>query len=988
MGLATVIGAQLVAVIFVTLGHVYAFTTPDFGFGIDDQGFVQNIDRRAARIQGLRRGDRLVGVAPISSPATDGRERAAASARGPADPVRGPGAGGEGEGARGKEGGTDVTDVIDIQSAFHWLVLQREVGMRPARFVFERGSGGSGARPVTVSATLTGRHPPVWPSAGWSLGSFAVVLVLCVVLWVSRRGEPGLAWYIVVLLNVYIVLYGFTHMKELLPSAPLFLGYLFFDLFTLPLLMHLFLRFPTPVGWVRRRPWLPLLLYVPQVALTLATAGGYLRLMQAPTLARQQQVLLLGKWFIPLVFLAYLLGGMAVMIVRYVTSPVERRKQIQWVIYGGVMAGFLTAFFSIFQWRTSHASWLLESSEYLLPVYALLALTIGFSFLEFRLVDVERIVHRSLVYGVVSGLVVVIYLALSGGLGFLLTKVFNTTSTTVSVAATVGAAALFFPLRRAVQANVDRLFFRHRTVYEEILAQASSEFVTMLDLDRLSKVLLEMLVTKLNRRHAILLLAGEDRRLRPVRAAGRSVSLDGELPAVDSFTLRKLRAHASGETVAVARLLADVQPPRLARELAEIFSTMEASLLVFLVTRDRILGLLALGPRADGSMVSRDEITMLEALGRQLAVVVQNASAFTEIDTLNRDLARQRREILALKDRLEAENVYLREEIQEAARHGEIVGESAAIRQVLAQVARVAPTAATVLIHGESGTGKELVARAIHSSSDRRDRPLVTINCAAIPEGLLESELFGHEKGAFTGAVARQPGRFELADGGTLFFDEVGDMPLALQAKLLRALQEREFTPVGATRPAQVDVRVISATHRDLEARVAQGSFREDLLYRLNVVPLPLPALRERVEDIPLLAEYFAAELARRHGKAITGISRRAMDRLQAYPWPGNVRELANVMERAVVLSDASVLDEEVTLPRVRDRGDVPAEGDGDGLAGQAFVPFHDAVRDFKREYLRQAIETAEGNRAEAARRLELQRTYLYRLEKQLGLKP
>ncbi len=935
--LGVLLGAQIVAVAYVSLGHVFAYTTPDYGFQVDVEGYVQLVDpdREASRV--LKTGDRLVAV---------GR---------PGDrPTR-------------------------IRSGFHWLRTSRALGRHPAQFVFERDG-------LRFQARLTGKSPPIWPDVGWSMGSFLVVLVLCVVLWVSRRGAPGLSWYIVVLLNTYIVLYGFTHMKEILPSVPLFVGYLFFDLFTLPLLMHLFLRFPTPVGWVRRHPWLPLLLYVPQVALTLATGVGFVHLVQDPGLGPQTNLLLLGKWLIPLTFLAYLLGAMAVMVVRFLHSPVERRKQIQWVIYGGVVAGFLTAFFSIFQWRTSHVSWLLESSQYLLPVYALLALTIGFSFMEFRLVDVERIVHRSLVYGLVTALVAVIYLALSGGLGFLLTKVFNTTSTTVSVVATVGAAALFFPLRRAVQANVDRLFFRHRTVYEEILAHASSEFVTMLDLDRLSKGMLEMLVTKLNRRHAILLLAGPDRQLRPVRTAGRPVEIQGELPAVDSFTLRKLRAHASGETVAAARLLEHVQPPRLAREFAAVFDGVEGSLVVFLVTRDRILGLLTLGPKVDGSMVTRDEITMLEALGRQLSVVVQNALAFSEIDTLNRDLGRQRREILGLKNRLEAENVYLRGEIQQAARYGEIVGDSEAMQQVLARVERVAATDATVLIMGESGTGKELIARAVHGASERRDRPLVTINCAAIPEGLLESELFGHEKGAFTGAVARQRGRFELADGGTLFFDEIGDLPLSLQAKLLRALQEREITPVGGRRPLKVDVRVVSATHRDLERRVAEGAFREDLFYRLNVVPLVLPPLRERVEDIPLLAEYFAELFARRTGKAVTGIARRAMDRLLHYRWPGNVRELANVIERAVVLSESTVLDEEVTLPASRDRigkaGEPSPSDEPDELR-----PFHDAVRDFKRDYLERAVDQAGGNRAEAARQLGLQRTYLYRLEKQLGLK-
>ena len=249
------------------------------------------------------------------------------------------------------------------------------------------------------------------------------------------------------------------------------------------------------------------------------------------------------------------------------------------------------------------------------------------------------------------------------------------------------------------------------------------------------------------------------------------------------------------------------------------------------------------------------------------------------------------------KARLEQQNLYLQEEIKSSRDFDEIVGRSPALTAVLENVRRVAPTDACALISGETGTGKELIARAIHSLSKRRDKPLVKLNCAALPSGLIESELFGHEKGAFTGAIARRVGRFELADGGTVFLDEVGELPLDVQVKLLRVLQEREFDRVGGGIPQRVDVRVIAATNRDLAKAVRQQQFREDLFYRLNVFPIQLPALRDRREDIPLLAHYLLKKYAMQIGKPMDGLSPEAMERLQAYPWPGNVRELENVIE-------------------------------------------------------------------------------------------
>ena len=269
--------------------------------------------------------------------------------------------------------------------------------------------------------------------------------------------------------------------------------------------------------------------------------------------------------------------------------------------------------------------------------------------------------------------------------------------------------------------------------------------------------------------------------------------------------------------------------------------------------------------------------------------------------------------VLAEADRarLSEQNLYLQQEIKSVHNFEEIVGRSPALSAVLDKVCRVAPTDATVLIYGETGTGKELIARAIHSASQRRDKPLIKLNCAALPAGLIESELFGHEKGAFTGAIARHTGRFELADGGTIFLDEIGELPSETQAKLLRVLQEHEFDRVGGTSTKKVDVRVIAATNRDLKKAVGDKAFREDLYYRLSVFPIQLPPLRERPEDIPLLAQYLLDKFATRVARRFDGIDSATLRRLVAYPWPGNVRELQNVLERAVILSAGPALEVE-----------------------------------------------------------------------------
>jgi formate hydrogenlyase transcriptional activator len=328
------------------------------------------------------------------------------------------------------------------------------------------------------------------------------------------------------------------------------------------------------------------------------------------------------------------------------------------------------------------------------------------------------------------------------------------------------------------------------------------------------------------------------------------------------------------------------ESPRL-QERAKAFGVNSVCYLP-LTTARRRLGALAFACKQAGAYDAAD-MDFLQQVANQVAVAVENALAFQEIATL--------------KDQLAKEKAYLEEEVRTEHNFGDIIGDSAVLRRVLKQVETVAPTPSTVLIRGETGTGKELIARALHDLSPRKGRTFVKLNCAAIPTGLLESELFGHEKGAFTGAIAQKIGRFELAHQGTLFLDEAGDIPLELQPKLLRVLQEQEFERLGGTKTIKVDVRLVAATHRDLAKMVADSRFREDLYYRLNVFPVVLPPLRERPEDIPRLVRHFTQRFARRMGRRIETIPADVMEALVRYPWPGNVREMQNIIERAVILS-------------------------------------------------------------------------------------
>jgi formate hydrogenlyase transcriptional activator len=391
-----------------------------------------------------------------------------------------------------------------------------------------------------------------------------------------------------------------------------------------------------------------------------------------------------------------------------------------------------------------------------------------------------------------------------------------------------------------------------------------------------------------------------------------------------------------------------------------------------LISRARVLGVLGLS-RIEAISFSKDDVYFLTQVASQVAIAVENALAYGQI--------------AGLKDKLAQEKLYLEDEIRSNANFEEIVGTSPALHRVLKLVETVAPTDSTVLIYGETGTGKELIARAIHNLSPRRSKTFVKLNCAALPAGLLESELFGHEKGAFTGAIGQHIGRLELANQGTLFLDEVGEIPPELQPKLLRVLQEREFERLGSTRPIRTDVRLIAATNRDLAAMVQEQKFRSDLFFRLNVFPVELPPLRERPEDIPLLVRHFAEEFSRRMTRTIETISAETMNALCQYRWPGNIRELQNVIERSVILSSGASLN--VPVAELRSRT-MPAPADDTMQAKPTRrAPVRSILAEVDRNQIARALKETNGRvggPGGAAARLGLKRTTFITRMKKLGI--
>jgi formate hydrogenlyase transcriptional activator len=501
---------------------------------------------------------------------------------------------------------------------------------------------------------------------------------------------------------------------------------------------------------------------------------------------------------------------------------------------------------------------------------------------------------------------------------------------------------------------VESQFYREQLAHErdrsQLLLRVNNTLVTNLNLRELLKSISGSLGTVMPHEAAALTLYDEPSNELRVAAfdfpdhdnpcfAGKAIPFEGN-PIGEAFTTRKTTFVNYNPTT---------------------HNGMAAGCAAPLIFRDRVLGVLAIKSSRPHAF-SPDDAELFEQVANQVAIAVENALAYNEIETL--------------KNKLEKEKLYLEEEIRSEYNFEEIVGSSSVLKRALQNVQTVAETGTTVLIYGETGTGKELIARAIHNLSERHERTLVKVNCAAIPTGLLESELFGHEKGAFTGAIDRRIGRFELAHQGTIFLDEVEDIPLDLQSKLLRVLQEQEFERLGSSRTLRVDVRVVAATNADLARMVEEKKFRSDLYYRLNVFPINVPPLRERPEDIPLLVHFFANKFAQQMRKRIESVPKETMAALVAYHWPGNIRELQNLVERAVILSRGSTL--EVPLTELKQPAKTVIHMNG-GIT----------LENVERDHILKVLDDAKwviGGPTGAAARLGLNRTTLNHRMRKLGI--
>jgi transcriptional regulator with GAF, ATPase, and Fis domain len=504
--------------------------------------------------------------------------------------------------------------------------------------------------------------------------------------------------------------------------------------------------------------------------------------------------------------------------------------------------------------------------------------------------------------------------------------------------------------RSSLERGIERALFPARLAARAAVLQFSLNLVKLPRQADLGKQLTLTLFESLRLKGVVLYLRA------PKSGDFSLVCAEGEIQVPPLVHARSL----SEQPYALVRLTGESS--RAAAELATQALDWEACVPVW--ADGTCLALIGLGPKRSSAAFDNYDVTLLTVVSAQLAVALKNAEYVHEIE-------QQKAAIEEFQKRLEAENISLRAEVQSVSEFKGIIGSSGTLQRALALVERIAPSNASILITGETGTGKELIARAIHELSPRRQGPLISVNCSAIPRELAESELFGHERGAFTDAVGERPGKFELANGGTIFLDEIGDLPLELQGKLLRVLQEHVVQRIGSHKMRQLDLRVVAATNRDLQAEMRRQWFREDLYYRLAAMVVQVPPLRERVEDIPILARYFLERAAATHQRPIKGFAPEALDALCRYSWPGNIRELQNVVERAVLLCASEVIRPEYLSD----------------LATAPPLPFGRAIREEKRRRIERALAQTGGNQAAAARLLGISPSNLARLIKSVGAK-
>jgi len=757
-----------------------------------------------------------------------------------------------------------------------------------------------------------------------------------------------------------------------------------------PVTLHFFLIYPQTSPLIRRVKFFTRFIYLPSIAFMVLMGWMLIRVSGAsrtepadPEAIRHmlETVRMLVLYHLAVTFTYCLASIVSLWYCQRTTLHTDVKNQIKWVWWGVVSAVIPLVLLGSLLAEGIAANIFGQLQFWAMVSMLAVLVATGLSILKFRLMKVDSILNRSLGYVMVSGLLLVIYFAAVGIVSWILKWMTGEVSRLPFVISVLAIAFFFRPLSDWVQGIINKKFYRDRYAFQQAVYNTSQAIGRILDLDLLLRELMDTIMDSLHvRRGAVLLWDQEERRVKVAVARGY-------LEPESQLTLNwqdPLFAH-------VLR----VRRPVTTRELHERnwntgdfddiiarMVKMHTEVAIPVIREDEVLGIFILGRKRSRQLYSSEDVRLLMTLANHAAVAIQNARTYTHMGQLNLELQahidkieEQRHEILGLQQQLLSENVYLKEEIEAKYNFQDIIGTSPGIQQVLETVKKVAASSSAVMVRGESGTGKELVARAIHYNSTRRDKPFVRVNCAVLTESLLESELFGHTRGAFTGAIVDRAGRFEVADGGTIFLDEIGDVSPRTQVKLLRVLQEKEFERVGSNETRTVDVRVIAATNRDLETLMRQERFREDLFYRLNVISIEVPPLCERKEDIFPLAIHFLNKYARAAGKPIQSIDPNVLVLFKRYRWPGNVRELENLIERAVVLADGpalTVADFPIEIDAL-DAADVAANGGA----------LNSQLETIERESLKKALKNAGGNKSRAAKELGLPRsTFISKLKK------
>ncbi len=827
--------------------------------------------------------------------------------------------GGRAEAAGLREG--DVIRAIDgvpVASTFDYAyrVLVREPGERVVLGV-DRAAGDSGSRLPPARETIAielGPAPPPWSALVATLLA-AVLLVLGLVARIGRPGELVARRFYRTAVMYAMVYVGALSWSRLLVHPVLALVFLV-ALFAAPkLAIDLSLELPHRIAapWLRRATLAIAVglggacgIAVAVAIYDFQTGGGDRALPWIEgTIAAQCAVIPIYTG----VALWYQLRA-------HREAHGTARAQLRWLLFGQALCG-LPALAAIPVAALDLDRFLIAGYQPFAGAVGILwFVAYGLAVMRIRLADVDALIKSSLGYAVATGAAALVYVGVVLAAGWLTELAVGDAGPWAHLAAGIVAALAFGPLRARVTRWIDRRFFRDRRHYVEALRRASESLARLREPAVLARELVAQVVEAVRAEKGALYLHG---------AGGWTI------------------AHAVGELPAEPIAPADgIAVPIVGDN-----------------TRD-VAAMLVLGPRRSGDLYSSEDRDLLGALAGQLATVLANARAYGTI-------VQKTEEIRELRDRLADENQFLRERIAAATGGATLAGDSAAVRELGRMVELVAKSDASVLLLGESGTGKGLLARLVHATSPRAEQAFLHVDCGAIAAGVFESELFGHERGAFTGATKLRRGPIELADGGTLFLDEIGELPLELQPKLLRVLEERCVMRVGATQPVAVDVRIIVATNRDLESMTKRGAFREDLYFRLRVVELVVPPLRARRADLPALCAQLLPRAAKRCGRPVRSLAPDALDAMARYNWPGNVRELANVLERALVMGEGEITAAELELPAIEI---------AEPVAEPAEPAPHDVVmEDIERRRLTAALREADGNQSHAAKALGMPRT-------------